>query len=107
MNIYKTAVILSDPGDNKIYHADTIEYEGKLWIVPTWIESPFLSYKLPERIVCLQTLRHQKSDTHGVDYILNDPIPRYVLYGQIPHTSEYAAIVRIRPDIKVPIPKIH
>lgn len=107
MIVYKTAVMLSNPGDNKIYYADTIEYEGKLWLVPTWLESPSLSYKLPERIVCIETLAHMKAGMPGVDYVLNNPIPRDVLYGQILPELKEKYVVKMRPDIRVSIPTIH
>lgn len=95
-------------GEAIIYMADTIEYEGKMWLVPEWLEAPSEGWKTPERIVCLDGFPHQKVES-GVpaDFVLNKPIPKDVLYGQIPKQSKYASLVIMRPDIKVSIPTIH
>ena len=105
MTILQTAMFVSGEGKAVIYLADTIEHEGKLWIVPTWLESPALPYKMPERIICLDNLPHQKGPPH--DFVLNYPIPKDVLYGQVPTKLKDKYIVIMRPDIKVPIPTIH
>jgi hypothetical protein len=60
MKVLKAAVAIKD-GDGSLFAADVISHDGKNWIVPTWHECPAEGYKKPERIVCLDNLRHQKT----------------------------------------------
>ncbi len=101
--IFKTGLIISgDPESRgKLFKMDTIEYEGKMWLVPEWIDMRTEGYSMPVRIVCLDTLRHQPSQTKSLDFLLNDPIPKAVLDGQIPPQSEADYLVLERPDIRV------
>lgn len=108
MNILKTAMMVSGEGKAIVYYTDTIEYEGNFWIVPKWLESPDLPYKMPERIICLDNLPHQKVEPNlPYSFCLLNPIPRGILYDPIPSSLIGEYIVKIRPNIKVPIPKIH
>lgn len=102
MKIFKT--MLSLEGEAIIYQIDTIEYEGKMWLVPRWLEASSEGWKRPERIICLDELRHQRGSS-GIpaDFILNDPIPRSVLLDQIQEQSKYSSLVIMRPDIRIPI----
>lgn len=102
MKILKSLVFF-DEGDGNIYKVDTIEYEGGTWLVPGWLESPTLGYKIPERIVQIDCIRHQKTSGSSIaDFVLNSPISRAVFDGQ--KTSlEYVVVER--PDIRIPIPK--
>lgn len=105
MKIFKTIVTLSGTGKGIIYKADTIEYEGKMWLVPTWLETPSVGWKTPERIVCLDELPYQKASFGDADFILTNPIPKDVLFGQITDQSIFKSVVIIRPDIRIAIPK--
>jgi hypothetical protein len=101
MVILKTAVIFSDFATGKIYKVDTIEYEGKMWLVPEWLDSPKSGWQMPARIICLDGLHYQKADGKEVDFVLNAGIPKSVFDGtQIPLGDRY--VVLERPGIQFP-----
>jgi hypothetical protein len=54
MKILKTLIQRVDDGE--LLAADTIEYEGKLWIVPEWLAGPTKGTEMPARIICLDNL---------------------------------------------------
>ncbi len=103
MKIYKTVVAISgDPKyQGKVFAMPTIEYEGKMWLVPDWIVHREKGYMRPVRIILLDTLPHQKSGGPDRDYILNSPLPKAVYDGQTPPQSEVQYVVIEAPDIKV------
>lgn len=99
--LLKTMVTLE--GD--IIRVDTIEHEGKLWLVPGWIDSPSEGWSSPERIILLDELPHQRmAPGNPADWVLNCPMPKAVFAGQIPKQSPYRFVVLERPDIKFHIP---
>ena len=51
MKITKTLVQISD--DGMLLACDTIEYEGKLWLVPDWLTGPVENSERPARIICV------------------------------------------------------
>ncbi|MGA7579190.1 MAG: hypothetical protein ACLQUW_13235 [Desulfobaccales bacterium] len=103
--IFKTLVSI-EGGGGSIFQMDTIEYEGKKWLVPKWLEAPTEGWKRPERIICLDTLAHSKAPSgFEADFVLNHPIPTVVLSGGIPIRSISVIRVIEHPDIKFPIPK--
>ena len=78
--ILKTVVALED-GDGTIFHMDTIEYQGRFWLVPAWLEAPSEGWKMPVRIICLDPLPHQKfppGSGYG-DFVLSGPLPKAAL----------------------------
>jgi hypothetical protein len=54
MAISKTLILRHE--DNAILAVDTIEYKGKLWIVPEWLAGPTKGTEWPARIICLDGL---------------------------------------------------
>jgi len=90
-----------EKNEGEIVQCDTIEYEGKFWLVGEWLDSPELGVTKPKRLICLETLPHQKTigSKHG-DFVLNHPIPREVFDGQIPQKSEVVYVVVEDPDIQ-------
>jgi len=48
--------------DGELLEADTIEYEGKLWIVPEWLAGPTKGTEMPARIICLAAFLIYDSD---------------------------------------------
>lgn len=107
MKIYKTIVAISgDPEyHGQILRMDTIQYEGQMWLVAMWLDSPSEGFSVPERIICLDTLPHHISSFENADFVLNDPIPKSVLDGRVPEKSEFEYVVKERPNLKVP--RIH
>lgn len=103
MDILTTMVFFSDIPDGKIYKCDTIEFEGKMWLVPEWVDNPREGWRKPVRIICLDILPHQKSPGGPADFVLNHGIPKSVFFdGQIPSPPEDLYVVIERPDISFP-----
>ncbi len=102
--IYQTLMYYE--GENDILYIDTIEYDGKMWLVPRWLEAPSEGWKTPVRIILLDLLYHQVIPS-GVpaDFLLKLPMPKDVFEGRIPKGSEDEFVVIERPDVKIPIPR--
>jgi len=108
MRIYTTMAIVEGEG---IFSIDTIEHDGKLWLVPEWIDGiPKEGYSKPARIICLEYLPlvAQEKD-QNYDYFLNGSISKSVLDGQPPQKLKNLYRIVERPDIAVVTPsaKIH
>jgi hypothetical protein len=90
------AVVVGDPQAG-VFH--TIEYEGKLWLVPYWIEGPAPDTLSPLRIICLDGLPMQPHDTQKGprDYsqILTQPLDKDTLEGG----TAQGLVVRERPEM--------
>jgi hypothetical protein len=100
VKIFKTAVLVEDGGD--LLQCDTIEYEGKLWLVPEWLEVPTQRMTMPTRIIGLDRSLFQKpSPKYPVDYFLSCPLPKAVFYGQIPTELKEQVVVIERLGIKI------
>jgi hypothetical protein len=106
MNTLKPLVAIAD-GDGSLFAADVIWHGGKYWMVPNWAVYPTEGYQQPERIICLDTLKHQKTKrgTYPADFVGNGPIPKSVLYGSAPPAANSGYVVTLQPDIRVPIPR--
>ena len=106
MKIMKTLVGMD--GEPNIVLVDTIEHEGKLWLVPKWLASPSEGVQRPERIVRIDTLQRQKIDRSkggwAADYLLKAPMPRSVLQGPIQSGKDSVYEVIPQPDIELPLP---
>ena len=110
MKILTTMVAISGDENTKgtIYKMDTIEHEGQYWLVPEWSDSQSQTWTMPTRIILLDTLAHQKSDGKQWDFVLNDPIPKAVVYVETEPEPDIEYVVVERPDIRFPKPpKIH
>jgi hypothetical protein len=103
MKILKTGVG-SDTGT--IYKCDTIEHEGKLWLVPQWLDVPAKGVRKPRRLIRMDSLPHQPmtNPAYGLDYILNDGIPKAVLEGTAPSEQADEFEIVDLPEIEFPIP---
>jgi hypothetical protein len=100
MKIYTTALVVQ--GDSAVSLCDTIFYEGKFWLVNTWLHLRERPVQVPERIVCLSDLPHQKSGSPSRDFVLNDPIPIAVFDVQNPPQSISGYTVIDCPEIEYP-----
>jgi hypothetical protein len=87
------------PMESGIFAMDTIEHEGMLWLVPEWIDTPRKGWSRPARIVRLSLLPHSRGPA-PFDYVLQNPIPKDVLNGQIPPQLAALYVVIEAPDIE-------
>jgi hypothetical protein len=101
MDIFKTMVAFE--GEDTIVTVDTIEYQGKMWLVPEWLDLETGEWTVPARIVLLGSLLPHPKDSPGGewDFVLNRPISRAVFRGQIPPGQEEKYVVIERPNIRI------
>ena len=53
MKIYKT--LLRVAGESRLMTCDTIEYQGKFWLVPGWLAGPTKGTERPSMLIGLPT----------------------------------------------------
>ncbi len=104
MKVLKGTVCISDDPElgTTICKIDAIEYDGKIWLVPEWLDKLGEGWSMPVRIICLDTLQHQRIASGNPDFVVNNPIPKSVLDGKIPPQSDTLYVVVENPNIKVP-----
>jgi hypothetical protein len=94
-------------GGGAIQECDAIKYDGKLWLVPQWLDEPGRGTTKPRRMIRIDSLPHQPmtNPAFGLDFILNGPLPKAVLDGAA--TPEQAAQYEIveLPEIEIPMPQ--
>ena len=103
MKIMKTLVTLIDlDAQGQMLDVDTIEHEGKLWLVPEWIDTLDGKWTKPTRIICLAGLPVEKGTPQtGVDYVLQFPMTKAILNGQAPTESSHAFVFVEDPPIEI------
>jgi hypothetical protein len=102
MEILKTVVSFVEGG--ALHAADTIRYEGGIWIVSVWSQSQAEGLVMPTRIIRIDTLRHQTmaaGNHYGADFVLNEPLPKGLFDAQIPQELVGKFDVVERPDIHI------
>jgi hypothetical protein len=101
MKILKAAFFFSDVPveERQTYVGEAIEYEGSLWLVTGWLPDIERKWQKPTRIVCIDTVRHQRV---GDLVAVNAGIPKALFDGQIPPKSGDKFVVKDDPDIKFP-----
>jgi hypothetical protein len=70
---------------SQILDCDAIEHQGKLWLVPFWLDSPSQGVTTPGRIIRFDCLSY--SDTRGSnigDFVIHKPIPKALFEHQTP-----------------------
>jgi hypothetical protein len=77
-----------------------VAYQGRKWLAAPWIDNLETGKSMPERIVCLDLLEHQKSTHPDYQYVLTRPVPKGVFEGQIPSPSEGIFVVVENPQIE-------
>ena len=106
MTFLRTMFGMDDSGE--ILIADTIEHEGKLWIVPEWLYAQKEGWQTPARIIQVDCLKHQKMpDDYPADLLLNNPMPRAVLDGNPSPEQAKQYVVVERPDIRIQVGGLH
>lgn len=95
--------------DGRVAAIDTIEWQGALWLVPTWLDRPDEGWTAPERLIRLDTLRVQKMLTwpHRPNFCLTDPLPKDVYEGRVPPEQAARYEVIEHPAIRIELPQLH
>jgi hypothetical protein len=102
MQLLKTKMTLDDKSEHLV---DTIEYEGKTWIIPHWFENTVRGTKIPTRIVAIDALPHKKnpSGSPDGDFVVTAPFPKAVFDGYASEEMKTQFDVIDRPSLKFPI----
>jgi hypothetical protein len=88
---------------NTINKMDTVEFEGRYWLVPSWLVSPDGKWQRPVRIICLSSLEHQ--NLGNGEFVLTLPLPAALAANQIdPPSPIDGFLVLEQPQIVVPAP---
>lgn len=104
MKIYKTLMFFSDSDPGHIFACDTIESDGKFWLVPDWLDNIATKKRTPIRMICLDGIKHQRVAVgKPSDFVLNEPIPKCVFDGQAPQGTSFQIVEN--PLITDDIPK--
>jgi hypothetical protein len=79
-------------------------YRGKLWIAPTWLDTPDGKWTTPARIICVDAFPREADDGQFHDWILNYPISTALFDDPIPLELQAEYEILERPVIWFPIP---
>src|SRR5262245_16770013 len=64
-------ILIQSAETGALIQGDTIEYEGKLWLVPEWLEGPTPGTERPSRIICVDDL---PTSTLGPQYSIRQVV---------------------------------
>jgi len=102
MKVRKALLIVADEAHTRtLMHV--IEYRDEFWLVPEWLDNQTQKLTRPLRIVSLRTIPHQRLPGQIPEFVVNDPVPKYVFDGQIPPQEASKYVVVEDPDIRIPI----
>lgn len=100
MKIYKATVIFG----GGLHKTDAIEFEGKLWLVPHWLDMPAQGVTMPGRIVRFDNLQY--SDVRGTnlgDFVVNMSMPKELFAPESPKQPIAGYEYRELPEIRIPL----
>jgi hypothetical protein len=102
MTVEKTAFVFKgDSKDAGLNVCSTIRHEGKLWLVPEWFHNSATGKSKPARIICLDSLGYQNSNSPHYQYFLNTILPKSVFDGVVPLQKSERFLIVEHPDIEV------
>lgn len=92
--------------DGNTHLVDTIEHEGDLWLVPSWLETQFPHMQKPARIIRmdrrrLQFLGHDVLGTGLAIHKLDGLVPKAVLDGASASLSGPLLDVQEAPELTI------
>jgi hypothetical protein len=104
--IFATTVTFDEipPG---IYTIDSIEHQGRLWLVGGWLEDRAAGFRIPQRLVCPLKMGFQPNPQPGpgrVDYSISAPVSKAAYEGRVPPELAADYVVLEQPDVRFPLP---
>jgi hypothetical protein len=92
---------------NAIEPIDTIEFEGKLWLVPLWNDRKGQAKTQPKRLIRLDSLEYQKEPPSSpYQFALSQKLPKSVFSDQFQQQEGESFEVLESPDIWLDLPRI-
>jgi hypothetical protein len=84
---------------------DGIEHEGKLWLVPHWLDTAAEGVTRPARLVRFDMLPHQHTpnSAYQADYVINYLIPKELFEIQTPRQAIPGFEFVEMPEIAFPL----
>ena len=98
------SVMIIAPEDGSIAKCDGIAHEGKLWLVPHWLDVPGQGLTRPVRLIRFDQLAHQRSQgaKDGIEYVVNEPIPKALFDIRTPKITAPRFEVVDLPELAIP-----
>jgi hypothetical protein len=100
MKVLKASLIIADE-IHRTALMDVIEYRNEFWLVPEWLDNQTQKLTKPLRIISLRTLPYQRTPGKTPEFVINDPVPKYVFDGQVPPQEAGKYVVIEDPDIRI------
>ena len=91
-------------GDSGIYEMEVIEVDGRLWLVPTWLDTLDGKTSVPERIVLLGQFEHVPRGGPEGQTVVTRPVPRPVFYSNDPQAEAPGFVVHLHPARRNAVP---
>lgn len=93
----KLTALLAYEGDNGVYLMDVAERDGRIWLVPNWLDTLDGTQSAPERIVPLDQFPHEATPGGQADFVLTSPVPKSLFYGDDPQAEAPGFEVYLHP----------
>lgn len=104
----KTFKVIIGFKNGELGHCEAVEYQGAVWLVPTWLPNYAEKYAMPERMIRLDQFRHDQFDPPatgpgqfaGANFAVRDPLPKELFHGELTERLKAQYVVLEKPDAK-------
>ena len=104
----KTFKVIVGFKDGQLGLCGAVEYEGAVWLVPTWLPNHAEKYTTPERMIRLDQFRYDHFDPPatgpgpfaGADFAIRDPLPKELFHDELTEKLKAQYVVLDKPDAK-------
>jgi hypothetical protein len=100
---YKATVIINNYGVHEVHMVDVIEYEGRFWLVPEWLDNRAQKTTTPVRIISFDRVAHHRMKGMNPEFVVEFPIPKSVFEGRPSPEEAKQYEVFERPSIVIPL----
>lgn len=93
-------VLIGSSESSELFTQDCVSLDGELWLVANWLQSPDGKWLAPDGAIRLDSLGVQESkEGHGgAEFLLNTPIPKSVMSGDL-QAAEAAGLEVLRGPV--------
>lgn len=104
MTILKT-LYFSDSAPRDLLSCDTIKWQGKFWLVPSWLENLSTGRMRPLRIIALDSFGYRILPQGSPEaFAIDTQVPKCVFDGQSPPGTTFEIVES--PEVEFPIPEL-